>query len=571
VAIYHLNYKSGSRAGGQSGEAKLAYLTRSGKYEAGVDQVLYVEHAHYPTYASSAEEFWKGADEHERVNGRLFVEVEVALPRELDLEQQKELAREMADWLSYKTPTREQDPASPGPLPYTIALHRGHKDENPHAHILLNERPTDGVQRTMEATFKRVNAAHPERGGAPKSLTYHRPEVVKEIRQEWEIRANIALERAGHEARIDHRSYKEQGIEQEPGVHLGHRASAMERAGVQTERGDEQRAIEERNRERERERVREREAEEERAKQLERERELERERAEEQRRAREREEERARERADFERQVKERHEKMSREGFKESTALDGIYKGTLKIGENRAVLVVDEKTKSYAVVADQIRLYQVSVQQEPDGGGKLTRSAHKLSYMEKGDPMEVRPSREGGIELYVGLASGLKLQESMNKARDAEQERERIRQQEQERERQRVVSEAIRQEVERQRAMLKTISLMEKGELDGQVVKVVELHGHRVISINNEYTKSYAVVVDAKEQVARMQLNPETNKPEVVREPLGRELERGERVYYEAKNQSLCSNFMEAHNERSKVEREQKRERDKDKDRGWER
>jgi hypothetical protein len=571
VAIYHLNYKSGSRAGGQSGAAKLAYLTRSGKYEAGVDQVLYVEHAHYPTYASSAEEFWKGADEHERVNGRLFVEVEVALPRELDLEQQKELAKEMAQWLSYKTPTREQDAASPGPLPYTIALHRGHEGENPHAHILLNERPTDGVQRTMEATFKRVNAAHPERGGAPKSLTYHRPEVVKEIRQEWEIRANDALERAGHEARIDHRSYKEQGIEREPGVHLGHRVSAMERAGVQTERGDELRAIEERNHERESERVREREAEQERAKQLERDRELERERAEEQRREREREQERARERADFERQVKERHEKMSREGFKESSALDGIYKGTLEIGENRAVLVVDEKTKRYAVVADQIRLYQVSVQQEPDGGGKLTRSAHKLSYMEKGDPMEARPSREGGIELYVGLASGLKLQDSMNKARDAEQERERIRQQEQERERQRVVSEAIRQEVERQRAMLKTISLMEKGELDGQVVQVVELQGHRVISINNEYTKSYAVVVDAKEQVARMQLNPETNKPEVVREPLGRELERGERVYYEAKSQSLCSNFMEAHNERSKVEREQKRERDKDKDRGWER
>ena len=40
--------------------------------------------------------YWEAADEHERVNGRLFREVEFALPRELNEGDQVELAREFA-------------------------------------------------------------------------------------------------------------------------------------------------------------------------------------------------------------------------------------------------------------------------------------------------------------------------------------------------------------------------------------------------------------------------------------------------------------------------------------------
>jgi len=38
--------------------------------------------------------------------------------------------------------------------------------------------------------------------------------------------------RAGHEVRIDHRSYTEQGIERLPGVHLGPTVQAMEARGI---------------------------------------------------------------------------------------------------------------------------------------------------------------------------------------------------------------------------------------------------------------------------------------------------------------------------------------------------
>jgi len=52
------------------------------------------------------------------------------------------------------------------------------------------------------------------------------------------------LEQNGRAERIDHRSYERQGIDQIPTVHLGVAASAMEKRGIRTERGDLNREIE---------------------------------------------------------------------------------------------------------------------------------------------------------------------------------------------------------------------------------------------------------------------------------------------------------------------------------------
>ena len=101
--------------------------------------------------------YWEAADEHERVNGRLFREVEFALPRELNEGEQVELAREFASKLTSAGGER---------LPYTLAVHRG-KGENPHAHLMISERANDGVKRRRGAVvpaLQRQGAG--ERGGA---------------------------------------------------------------------------------------------------------------------------------------------------------------------------------------------------------------------------------------------------------------------------------------------------------------------------------------------------------------------------------------------------------------------
>ena len=156
MAIYHLTVKTGSRYGGQSALAKSEYIERKGKYERQDDERAHRESDNMPEWAEeNTRSYWEAADEHERANGRLFREVEFALPRELNEGDQVELAREFASKLTSAGGER---------LPYTLAVHRG-KGENPHAHLMISERANDGIERSREQWFKRYNSKEPEKGG----------------------------------------------------------------------------------------------------------------------------------------------------------------------------------------------------------------------------------------------------------------------------------------------------------------------------------------------------------------------------------------------------------------------
>lgn len=96
MAIYHLTAKTGSRSGGQSARAKADYIQREGKYARDMDEVLHAESGHMPEFVERPADYWDAADLYERANGRLFKEVEFALPVELTLDQQKALASEFA-------------------------------------------------------------------------------------------------------------------------------------------------------------------------------------------------------------------------------------------------------------------------------------------------------------------------------------------------------------------------------------------------------------------------------------------------------------------------------------------
>src|SRR5262245_45829282 len=53
---------------------------------------------------------------------------------------------------------------------------------NPHAHLMISERRNDGVERSREQWFRHANSEHPERGGAPKSRTFHGREWMEQSR-----------------------------------------------------------------------------------------------------------------------------------------------------------------------------------------------------------------------------------------------------------------------------------------------------------------------------------------------------------------------------------------------------
>ena len=62
-------------------------------------------------------------------------------------------------------------------------------------------------------------------------------------RAAWAAYTNRALEAAGQPALVDHRSYKRQGIDKIPLVHLGPAASQMEKRGIRTDKGEVNRQI----------------------------------------------------------------------------------------------------------------------------------------------------------------------------------------------------------------------------------------------------------------------------------------------------------------------------------------
>ena len=230
VAVYHLKVGFGSRAGGQSARAKNEYIEREGRYAADGEEREHVEHGHMPAWAQDAPPaYWQAADAHERANGRLYSEIQFALPGELDAGGRRALAGAFAEQV-----------CGGERLPYTLALHKGKaetpdKPDNPHAHLMFSERGNDGIARSAEQWFTRHNPTAPERGGARKSRASKAGDWLEKTRQAWEQTANRALEQAGRAERIDGRSlpdrrdaaHREGDLERaaelsrEPNVHRG--------------------------------------------------------------------------------------------------------------------------------------------------------------------------------------------------------------------------------------------------------------------------------------------------------------------------------------------------------------
>ena len=277
MAIYHLEAKVVSRGAGRSAAAAAAYLSCSRIYNDydGIQhdytrkQGLVWQQVFLPPQAppewQDREKLWNAVEAAEKAkDSRLARELVVALPIELNQEQQISLIEEFI---------QEQFVADGMCADAAIHDTDGH---NPHAHILLTVRPLDEkgqwqyktekeylcVRNGEERGFttaeflkaqkegwekqypykigkKKVYMApsaaevrglaradkHPKssRYGRqnPITLRWNSEEQLLLWRENWAAAANLALEQAGREERIDHRS---------------HAARAMERKGITSDR-----------------------------------------------------------------------------------------------------------------------------------------------------------------------------------------------------------------------------------------------------------------------------------------------------------------------------------------------
>jgi hypothetical protein len=242
LAIFHLSASTGSKASGQSAGAKASYIARAGKYRRDREELVHVESKNMPAWAArglsersdaAALEYWRAADVHERANGRLFKQVEFALPVELATGQQVALARYFARELTGNV--------DGGALPYTLAVHAGEQrkqQKNPHCHLIISERVNDGIAREAGTWFKRAAVAGKDQaaGGARKTEALKPKEWLEAVREKWARFANRALELAGFSERIDHRSLEAQKVERIPQIHLGPNVSKMVARGIETDR-----------------------------------------------------------------------------------------------------------------------------------------------------------------------------------------------------------------------------------------------------------------------------------------------------------------------------------------------
>ena len=292
MAIYHLEAKVISRGAGRSAVAAAAYMSCSqilNDYD-GVQhdytrkQGLVWQQIFLPEYApaewSDRGTLWNAVEENEKTkDSRLAREFVVALPIEMG----------KAEWQNLLTEFIKDNFVADG-MCADVCIHDtdGH---NPHAHIMVTVRPLaengqwqyktekeylcvrDGKEMGFTgAEFKQAQkegwekqyqykvgrkkeymtpsaaeAAGYERASkTPKSTRFGRQNPIAARwnsdeqlvlwRSAWADVTNRYLERVGAEARIDHRSHADRGILEQPTIHEGVTARAMEKQGFIADR-----------------------------------------------------------------------------------------------------------------------------------------------------------------------------------------------------------------------------------------------------------------------------------------------------------------------------------------------
>lgn len=215
MASFHYSIKSGKKG---SARRHANYIERQGAHSDKQD-LVHTGHGNMPEWADNDPKcFWIIADKHERANGAVYREHEIALPSELTTEQQSELAERLAKNLA-------------GIKPYQYALHAPEGklggEPNPHIHLMCSDRLPDGIDRAPEQTFARYNAKNPSAGGCRKDSGGKSPmELKQQVTAQRKLVAdtqNQYLAENGYSTRVDHRSLRDQGRQRAAERHLGQR------------------------------------------------------------------------------------------------------------------------------------------------------------------------------------------------------------------------------------------------------------------------------------------------------------------------------------------------------------
>lgn len=232
MAQYSFSVKTVSRSAGRSATGAAAYRAgeriedeRTGvvhdySRKGGVVSARLYAPADAPEWAADRAAMWNAAEQKEnRKNSTVAREFLAALPHEMTDTQRAALvddfARELVDRYGFVL---------------DAAIHRpsaGGDQRNHHAHLLATTRDIgpDGFDKKT------------------RSLDSRQSGEVEHLRERWAEVVNRHLERCQIAERVDHRSLADQGIDRPAQIHQGPAATAMERRGIETDRGDHNRDV----------------------------------------------------------------------------------------------------------------------------------------------------------------------------------------------------------------------------------------------------------------------------------------------------------------------------------------
>ena len=246
MAIFHLSTKPIKRSSGRSATASAAYraaceiedkrtgLTHDYSKKNGVVNSEAFVVVDGEKVAVDRAQLWNAAEFAEkRKDARTAREIVINLPHELSKELRQNLVEDFTEYVAQKYNVA---------IDYAIHEPDKHGDNrNHHAHILMT---------TREATLKNGSVELGKKTSLELSNTKLKTldmpktqEQIVSLRESWATMTNDYLSFANVDARIDHRSFEEQELSIKPTIKLGWEASALERSGIATDRGDFNRAI----------------------------------------------------------------------------------------------------------------------------------------------------------------------------------------------------------------------------------------------------------------------------------------------------------------------------------------
>lgn len=201
---------------------------------------------HIPKEFSNREYLWNEVEKIEKSkNSQLARNLLFELPRELNEQNRIKLISEFI----------EENFTSKGMIA-DCSIHNppaSDHEEQPHAHILLTLREIDSEGKwkpkcrkeyILDENGEKIKLKSGNYKSRKVNLNdWNEPDKAKEWRENFSKKANEYLARNNIDKRIDPRTFEEQGREELPQIHLGTSSYQMEKKGIQTERGNQNRKI----------------------------------------------------------------------------------------------------------------------------------------------------------------------------------------------------------------------------------------------------------------------------------------------------------------------------------------